>query len=118
MPPATKWGLICPADSVRLEPPGRAMGKQPAHPWRPKTLLELLNHFKEPFFAAALPASHTPSSRRPDLPDLRDVKGQDQAKRALGEIAAAGEDTTWPSSARLARANPCSPSACLASCPI
>ena len=53
-----------------------------------KHLLEVTAHFNsEKFLARQEP--EMPSSESPDVPDLRDVRGQHQARRAL-EIAAAG----------------------------
>lgn len=72
-----------------------------------------------PTFPAAPPSSPapawTPEPEDESLPDLSDVMGQENVKRAL-EIAAAGRATTCCSSAPPARASPCWLSVCPPSC--
>ena len=76
-------GLICPV----AQGPEATWAAEALPILAPETLLQLVSHFKEP---------HLQRPKRPDVrqaapkyPDLRDVKGQGAAKRAL-EIAAAG----------------------------
>ncbi len=75
-------GLICPAAQG---PEATWAGDLPI--LAPETLLQLLNHFKDP--SLRRPVRPTPKIAAASYPDLRDVKGQAAAKRAL-EIAAAG----------------------------
>lgn len=76
-------GLICPRGSG----PEAAWAAEDADILAPENLIQIINHVKgtqvlsrpKPALASALP----------ELPDLRDIKGQEAGKRAL-EVAAAG----------------------------
>ncbi len=79
---ARQLGLICP----RSCGPEAAWASADLDVLAPRSLIQLANHFKgTQVLARPQPAIHEPASA---LPDLRDIKGQESAKRAL-EIAAA-----------------------------
>lgn len=76
-------GLICPASSGREA----AWASSELEVLAPKNLLQLANHFK----GTQVLSNPEPAIRGEanDLPDLRDIIGQETARRAL-EVAAAG----------------------------
>lgn len=76
-------GLICPASSGREA----AWASNDLEILAPKSLLQLANHFKgSQVLSNPTPAVHGETD---DLPDLRDIIGQETARRAL-EVSAAG----------------------------
>lgn len=101
-------GLICPEASG----PEAAWASRDIEILAPRSLIQLANHFKGAQVMARPEPAIMPVSG--SLPDLRDIKGQESAKRTL-EIAAAGAHNLLMNGPP-GPENPCSRSACPRSC--